>query len=328
MIQSFSGRRTGYRWKCRVGAVISLLIMVLLTFSTAQAMNREPLQKKFVSPEEAVRALVEAIKLDNPETLKAVLGPGSENLISSGDEIADKSDQENFIDAYEEKNRIEIVGVKRAVLRVGNKDWPMPISIVKKGKHWLFDAKAAEDEILNRRIGRNELSAMQVCLAYVDAQREYAQSDMDDDGLLEYAQKFESDSGLKNGLYWETKENEPRSPFGLFICMAAKEGYEVRGSLDAPEPYHGYFYKILKSQGKSAPGGAFDYVVNGKMIGGFAMVAYPARYGVSGVMTFIVNQDGDIYEKNLGKNTMEIAEAMTVFNPNKTWRKVVPKELD
>ena len=146
---------------------------------------------------------------------------------------------------------------------------------------------------------------------------------MDEDGILEYAQKFESEPGQKNGLFWQTKDTEPQSPLGPFICRASREGYHERGAFDKPEPYHGYLYKILKGQGKNSAGGAFEYVVNGEMIGGFALVAYPARHGASGIMTFIVNQDGDIYEKNLGKNTVKIAETMTIFDPDKTWRKVI-----
>lgn len=302
---------------------ITVLSIALFCTLTSHAADKKVPQKAFATPERAVNALIDAVRSDKLEELKTILGPGSEKLISSGDEIADKSDRESFFNAYEEKNRIEMVSEKQAVLHVGNQDWPMPIFVVKKGEQWFFDAKTAKDEILNRRIGRNELNAMQVCMAYVDAQREYAEKDMDEDGILEYAQKFESEPGQKNGLFWQTKDTEPQSPLGPFICRASREGYHERGAFDKPEPYHGYLYKILKGQGKNSAGGAFEYVVNGEMIGGFALVAYPARHGASGIMTFIVNQDGDIYEKNLGKNTVKIAETMTIFDPDKTWRKVI-----
>jgi len=176
--------------------------------------------------------------------------------------------------------------------------------------------------MLARRIGRNELSAIQVCLTYADAQKEYVLRDRDKDGLLEYAQKFWSEPGKKDGLYWDTKEGEAPSPLGPLLADAQQRGYEKGGSGRKPTPYYGYYYRILKAQGKDAPGGAYDYVVKGKMIGGFALVAYPAQYGSSGVMTFIVNQDGVVYQKNLGKETQKIAQAMKAYNPDKTWKKV------
>ena len=194
----------------------------------------------------------------------------------------------------------------------------------KDGQKWRFDTKAGKQEILARRIGRNELSTIQTCLVYVDAQHEYARKDRDKNGLLEYAQKFRSSPGKEDGLYWDTREGEEESPLGPLVAEAVKEGYgrktgkQIAGQ---PTPYHGYYYRILKAQGKSAPGGAYDYVVNGKMIGGFALVAYPAQYGNSGIMTFIVNQDGAVYQKNLGKNTAKIAQAMESFDPDKTWKK-------
>jgi len=180
---------------------------------------------------------------------------------------------------------------------------------------------AGKEELLNRRIGRNELHTVKVCLAYVDAQREYALKDHDGDGLLEYAQKFSSTKGKKDGLYWEAKEGEEQSPIGPLTAQAVKEGCTGRKPGDNPVPYHGYFYKILKAQGKNAPGGAHDYLVKGNMIGGFALVAYPAEYGDSGVMTFIVNHDGVVYEKDLGKETAKIAGAMSKYDPDKTWKK-------
>jgi hypothetical protein len=181
---------------------------------------------------------------------------------------------------------------------------------------------AGKEELLNRRIGRNELNTIQTCLAMVDAQREYAMKDRDSDKVREYAQKFMSTKGKKDGLYWEVKEGEKQSPLGSLAAQAVQEGYASKKPGDKPSPYHGYFYRILKAQGKNAPGGAYDYVVNGNMIGGFALVAYPAEYGASGIMTFVVNHDGVVYEKDLGKETGKIAKAMTKFDPDKTWKKV------
>jgi hypothetical protein len=206
-------------------------------------------------------------------------------------------------------------------LVIGNHDWPFPIPIVRKGETWVFDTMAGKEEMLNRRIGRNELNTIQTCQAYVDSQREYALKDRDGDGLLEYAQKFRSTAGKKDGLYWQAMEGEEQSPLGEFAARAVKEGYTSKKPGDNPVPYHGYFYKILKAQGKNAPGGAYDYVVKGSMIGGFALVAYPAEYGNSGVMTFIVNHDGVVYEKDLGKDTAKIASTMTKYDPEKTWKK-------
>jgi hypothetical protein len=190
---------------------------------------------------------------------------------------------------------------------------------VKRGEGWVFDTKAGREELLNRRIGRNELSAIRVCLAYVEAQQEYASMDRERDGIIQYGQKIVSDTGRRNGLYWEAAEGEAPSPLGPMAAKAAAEGYKRAG--DRPTPYHGYYYKILKGQGKSAPGGAYHYVINGHMVAGFALVAWPADYGVSGVMTFVVNQNGTVYQKDLGPKTEEIAKKMTLYNPDRTWRR-------
>jgi len=279
-------------------------------------------QKTFRSPEEAVKALAEAVKGNETKELLAIFGPSGRELISSGDEVADKTGRERFIKAYEEMNKLVNEKDARVILHVGDGDWPFPVPIIKKGDYWIFDTMAGKGEILDRRIGRNELNAIQVCLAYVDAQREYAMKDRDTDKLPEYAQKFVSDGGKKNGLYWEAKEGEPQSPLGPLMAKATKEGYTGKKSGGKRSPYHGYYYRILKAQGKTARGGEYDYIVKGKMIGGFALVAYPAEYGNSGIVTFIVNQDGVVYEKDLGKDTEKIATAMKKFDPEKTWKKV------
>jgi hypothetical protein len=304
----------------RFGLVI-IAGVIMLAGSHRGAMAAEGSQKSFKSPEEAVQALAEAAKRNDTKELLGLFGPAGKELIFSGDEVADKTGREHFVKAYEEMNKLVNENDTKVVLHVGNGDWPFPIPVVKKGDDWLFDTMAGKEEILNRRIGRNELNAIQVCLAYVDAQREYVLKDRDSDKLLEYAQRFISRKGEKNGLYWEAKEGEPQSPLGPLVAKANKEGYTGKKSGPKRNPYHGYYYRILKAQGKSAPGGEYDYVVKGKMIGGFALVAYPAEYGNAGIMSFIVNQEGVVYEKNLGKDTEKIATAMKKFDPDKTWKK-------
>jgi Protein of unknown function (DUF2950) len=279
-------------------------------------------QKTFKSPEEAVKGLMDALKSNDTKEMLAIFGPAGKEIISSGDAVAEKTERERFAKACEEMNKLEKETDNKVTLVVGKNEWPFPIPIVKKGESWVFDTVAGKEELLNRRIGRNELSTIQTCLAYVDAQREYAMKDRDSNKLLEYAQKFRSTKGKKDGLYWEAKEGEEQSPLGPFAAQAVREGYGGKKPSDNPVPYHGYFYRILKAQGKNAPGGAYDYVINGKMIGGFALVAYPSEYGSSGIMTFIVNHDGTVYQKNLGKETAKIASSMTKYDPDKTWEKV------
>jgi hypothetical protein len=279
-------------------------------------------QKTFKTPEEAMKGLWEALRSNDTKELLAIFGPAGKEIISSGDKVADKAESERFVKGYEEMNKLEKETDKKVILVVGKHEWPFPIPIVKKGETWVFDTKAGKEEMLNRRIGRNELNVIQVCLAMVDAQREYAMKDRDGDKLLEYAQKFASTKGKKDGLYWEVKEGEEQSPLGSLAARAVEEGYKKRKPGDNPVPYQGYFYRILKAQGKNAPGGAYDYVVTGQMIGGFALVAFPAEYGASGIMTFIVNHDGVVYQKDLGKETVKIARAMTKFDPDQTWEKV------
>jgi hypothetical protein len=299
--------------------IIAALIMAAGLYHTTLAAGAD--QKNFNSPEEAVKAFIEAIKANDTQALLAILGPSGKEIISSGDEVADKETRERLAQKYDQKNKLEWEGDKKVILDIGTDDWPMPIPVVKKGDTWIFDTEAGKEEILSRRIGRNELNVIQVCLAYVDAQREYALKDRVGDGIQQYAQRFRSEEGKKNGLYWEAKQGEEQSPLGELAAKAVKEGYTGKKPGDKPTPFHGYYYKILKAQGKNAPGGAYDYVVKGKMIGGFAMGAYPAQYGNSGVMTFIVNQDGVVYQKNLGKNTEKIASSMKKYDPDKSWEK-------
>jgi hypothetical protein len=310
-----AGRET---WVKHCGVLfMAAALMVLAIFGPAHAGTVA--QQTFAAPEEAVRALVDALKSNDIKALEAIFGPGNEDLVESGDPVSDRSVRERFVKEFEEKNRLEKTADK-AVLSVGNEDWPFSIPVVKTDGLWRFDAEEGRVEILARRIGRNELSVIQVCLAVVDAQREYASKDRNGDGFREYAQKFRSDPGKKDALYWEAKEGEEPSPLGPLAATAQKQGYDIER--DDPIPYHGYYYRILKAQGPDAPGGAYEYVVRGKMIGGFGLVAYPAEYGASGIMTFIVNHEGVVYQNDLGENTEETAQAMTLFNPDGTWKKV------
>jgi len=298
--------------------VVTLLLIILCI--AAEASAAAPRQTSFASPEAAVEALVKATRENNTKELIALFGPGSEPLFSSGDEIEDQHHREQFMKSYSEKNRLEAGPGGKVTLFIGNDDWSFPVPVVRTGNRWRFDTRAGRDEILSREIGENELSAIQVCLAIVDAERDYADQARDRTGQPEYAQKLESTEGGKDGLYWEAAQSENLSPLGPMVARARAEGYGQSAGM--PAPYHGYLYKILKAQGAHAPGGAYDYVVSGKMIGGFALVAYPAAYGSSGVNTFIVNHTGVVYKKDLRRNTAKTAPAMTAFDPDKTWEKV------
>jgi hypothetical protein len=300
---------------------VIITALFLLILSSGQSFAANPRQTTFSSPAEAVKSMVEAMKAGNSGKLLAIFGPAGKGLFSSGDETSDRQAREEFIRSYEEKNSLNGVNKKKVILHVGKEDWPWPIPIVKTGGRWHFDTKAGRQEVLARRIGANELAVIQVCLAYVDAQKEYAQ-DHRTGGIMEYAQKFVSDPGKTDGLCWEEKEVGKDSPLGPLVGNACKVNYMGLQAGASAQPYHGYYYKILMKQGNYAPGGAYDYVVDGKMIGGFALVAYPARYSLSGIMTFIVNQEGAVYQKDLGKSTEKAAEAMASFNPDQTWKRV------
>ena len=264
---------------------------------------------------------MEAVRASDTKEVLAIFGPTWNEIISKVDKVQDKAARDRFIKAYDEMNKLEKETDSKVTLVVGKEEWPFPIPIVKVGESWRFDTKAGKEELLNRRIGRNELNTIQACLTYVDAQREYAMKDWDGDGLLAYAQKFGSTKGKKDGLYWKAKEGEEQSPLGPLAARAVSEGYTGRKPGDKPVAYYGYYYRILKAQGKNAPGGAYDYVVKGKMIGGFALVAYPAEYGSSGIMTFIVNHDGVVYQKNLGSKTAKVASTMKAYDPDEIWEK-------
>jgi hypothetical protein len=277
-------------------------------------------QRTFATPEEAVKALVDAVRAANVAGMLEVIGPKSKSWIFTGDKVSDAAEWKTFLEGYDKKNAVTKEGDAKAVLVVGD-DWPFPAPIVKKGDRWSFDADAGREEVMNRRVGRNELDTIQTMLAIVDAQREYATKDADGNGYTDYALRFRSSPGKKDGLYWPTKAGEPSSPLGPVIAQAVREGYGKAASADKPVPYNGYNYRMLTSQGKDAPGGAYDYMVKGKLFGGFAVVAYPASYGNSGVKTFIVNHDGVVYEKDLGRGTADVAGKLKSFNPDKSWSK-------
>jgi hypothetical protein len=294
----------------------SVALVVTLTLSSLCARAGEG--ASFQSPQAAVDALVAAVKDGSTEKIVAVLGPDGERLASSGDDVADAGARQRFLTAYEEVHEAK-ESDGRAVLIIGKDEYPFPIPIVADAGAWRFDTAAGEEEILDRRIGQNELSAIQVLKAYVEAQHEYAEADRDGKGV-QYAQRLLSSEGKQDGLYWPTAENAPESPFGPLIAEARAEGY--RKTSDSPQPYHGYLFRILNAQGKNAAGGERDYVVNGRMLGGYGLIAVPAEYGNAGVKTFMVNQDGVVFEKDLGEETADEAGAISKFDPDASWAKV------
>jgi Protein of unknown function (DUF2950) len=297
---------------------LSLALALTVSLQGA-ALAAPPGQKTFDSLDDAVNALVGAFRAGDRKALIEIFGPKGRPLISSGDEVADRAAFQRFVTAYDRAHRLEGGGGK-VVLYVGDNDFPVAIPLVPDGPRWFWDTDAGDDELLYRRVGRNELSTIQVCLAYVDAQREYYARDRGA-GMLEYAQRLESTKGKRDGLYWETKPGERPSPIGPLIAEARAAGY-TKPEPGKRAPYYGYLYRLLLAQGPAAPGGAYDYLVKGHMIGGFALVAYPASYGVSGIMTFIVSHDGVVYQKDFGPKTPQVANAMKTFNPDKTWTKV------
>lgn len=289
-------------------ASVAAIIALALMSSVSQA------QQSYPSPEDAAAALTAAVKSDTRRAIFKVLGNGAEDIIESGDDVADAETRKAFISAYEAKHSIKAEGNKKATLILGAEDFPFPIPLINNKTGWEFDADAGRIEILYRRIGRNELDAIQTCLAYVDAQNEYAAKDHGN-GVGAYAQRIVSSSGKKDGLFW--RDDSDPSPLGELAAEASAEGYRANGG-----PYHGYYFHVLKGQGPDAPGGALNYVVWGKMIGGFALIAYPAQYGNSGVMTFLVNHAGTVYQKDLGRRTEIIAKRIMLFDPDQTWKKV------
>ena len=275
-------------------------------------------QLTFPSAADASSALVTAARDKNKDQLRKILGPAMDEL-ASGDPVQDVNNLDSFARHASERDRLEQVSDAKAIVHIGDKDWPFPIPIEKDASgEWFFDTAAGKDEILNRRIGDDELTTIDVVRAYVDAQREYASKDRMGDSVLQYAQKIKSTPGKHDGLHWPAPETEEQSPFGSLVADAQDEGYGAKiGS--GRKPYHGYFYRILTRQGPNTPAGAYDYMINGRMIAGFALVAYPAQYGNTGIMTFIVNHDGKVYQKDLGPNSAEIAAKIDTYNPDDTW---------
>ncbi len=276
--------------------------------------------KTFATPEEAVSALVTATSAQSGADLRAIFGPAAADL-QNPDRVQATNEFNTFTAALNATNRLVHESDTKCVLEVGTNFWPFPVPIVKQGGRWFFDTEAGKEEILSRRIGKNELAVLQVVRAYVDAQREYASRDRNGDEVLEYAQRLASTPGTKDGLFWPPDLDGEISPLGPMVAEAQGAGYRMRGtgSDTSREPFHGYFFKILTRQGKHAPGGKYGYVINGHMIGGFALVAWPAEYGESGIMTFIVNQQGRVYQRDLGPKTGKLAAAMKVYDPDSSW---------
>lgn len=300
---------------------ISTITLVSLLGAASVALAAEAKQKTWATPEEAVKEWVASVRSGDTKAMMAILGQGSKDVVQSGDAVSDKAGRERFVKAYDEANKLEKSGDSKVVLSIGKDNWPFPIPVVKVAAGWRFDAKAGKEEILNRRIGRNELSTIQAIQAYVDAQREYYLRNPQQDKLSHYAQKFASAQGRKDGLYFPTKAGEKSSPLGPLFESAKAAGY-TKGEGGKPTPYHGYYFRILKAQGPDAPGGAYNYVAQGKMIGGHALIAWPATYGNSGIMTFMINHDGVVYEQDFGPDTAAAVQKITRFNPDKTWQRV------
>jgi hypothetical protein len=315
----FAHKKMSGSFKMIYCTVIVTALFTFLPGGTSSAAKMA--QRTFASPDEAFEMMLAAVKSGDSLQLNALFGPGAKDIFPAEKEANTRA-RERFANAYQEKHRMEKIGVNKIVLRIGNNDWPWPVPLVKKDDKWRFDTRAGLKEITARRIGKNEVAAVQVCLAYVDSQIEYAR-EHSINGIGEYAQQLASDPDGKNGLCWNARDGEKSSLLGPLIASACKTEIEsMRPPGVEPSPYHGYYYKILKSQGKDAPGGVYNYVVDGRMIGGFALVAYPAVYGTTGITTFIVNKDGFVYQKDLGKDTEKIAETMDSYNPDPTWEKV------
>jgi len=293
---------------------VMMLAQMLSTTAAAQA------AREFATPEDAVKALIDTAKAGNLDGLLALFGPEGKDLVESSDPATARQNRQIFTVAVGERWHLEDAAPDRKTLVIGNEDWPFPVPIVKDANGWRFDTAAGKEEVLARRIGRNELSTIETVRAYVTAQRRYAEQGHDGKPPGVYAAKFMSDSGKQNGLYWPATRGQNRSPLGDLVAQAAEEGRSVGGGSGQPSPLQGYYFKILTAQGPAASGGTKSYVVNGEMSGGFALVAWPAQYEVTGVMSFIVNEDGVVREKDLGPDTDAVARRMTTYNPDSSWR--------
>jgi hypothetical protein len=298
-------------------AFVSLLIVLAAILAGC---SRSVHQKDFGSAEEAVQALIAAARSDDPHALLEVLGKDAEPMVRSGDPVQDKNSRERFLHSYASSHTLSAGPDGMTTLDVGTDQWPFPFPLVQRDGRWKFDSTAGMEEIINRRVGENELSAIQSCLAFVDAEREYYARNVEQDSLQHFAQKLVSTEGRKDGLYWPTKDTDSPSPLGEAFARARSEGYFKEGASNAA-PYHGYVYRLLTSQGSHAHGGAYDYMVRDKMLGGFALIAVPAEYGTSGVMTFIVNHDGVVFSKDLGPMTATAAQLIESFDPDAGWKR-------
>jgi hypothetical protein len=302
-----------------LAVICACALLAVVTFPSRTAAQAG---RPFASPEEAVKTLIDTVKAGNVDALVAIFGPEGKDLIASSDPTTARQNQQVFNIAVREQWRLEDAEPNRKTLVIGNEEWPFPVPIVRDKDGWRFDTAAGKEEVIARRIGRNELAAIDTVRAYVTAQQRYAEQGHDGNPAGVHATKFLSDPGKENGLYWPAKTGQKRSPLGDLVGQAAAEGRTVGGDGSKPAPFHGYYFKILTSQGSSASGGAKQYVVKGLMTGGFALVAWPSEYDVTGVMTFIVNQDGTVREKDLGTGTDAAARKMTAYNPDSTWRVV------
>jgi hypothetical protein len=302
-------------------ATLAATVILVAGCFSVPSVAQQAREKNFSSPEDASNALFMATQSNDEKTMLEILGPEGKQIVSSGDEIEDAQSRANFVKRYQEMHRLVKEPDGTTALYIGAHNWPWPIPLVKKGDSWYFDTEAGKKEILYRRIGRNEISTIRVCQELVAAQKEYYATQH------EYAQKFFSDEGQHNGLYWKAADGEPQSPIGPLVAAAVAKGY-VKSADGSSTPYRGYYYLILTRQGKNGPGGAKSYIANGKMNEGFAIVAYPAEYRSSGVMTFIVGADGVVYEKDLGKKTEAVAKNMKEYNPNPSWQESDAQQVE
>jgi hypothetical protein len=299
-----------------LAALPLLLVVAVLSIPTAQAQADG--QKTFSSSRDAVDALIQAVRTGNTSDLLAILGPDTQEIVASSDSVADKNSRDLFVASYDRKHRL-LSSRQSASLNVGEDGWPFPVPLIHAGQKWYWDGASGKEELLYRRIGRNELAAIEVCKGAVAAQRDYSATGHDGMPPGMYAQRLMSEPGRQNGLYWQVGETEKPSPAGPLLAQASAEGY---GGSPIGSPYHGYYYRMLKGQGANAKGGAKNYIVNGDMTGGFALIAYPADYRVSGVMTFLVNENGTIYQTDLGEKTVDLAGQITLYNPDTSWKAV------
>lgn len=306
----------------RLGAVLAIGTAICLASPRDVPGASPPGQQTYASPEDAAAALAQAARTGDQNALRAIFGPGSEKLLASGDRYADDAQLRRFVSAFDEKHALVSQGQERMELEVGADDWPLPIPLVEVDGRWHFDTAAGAEEIVNRRIGRDELSAIHVLLAYTEAQKAYFTWTKQKTGTGEYAQRLVSSPGRQDGLYWPVSGDAPESPFAPLLAQAQSEGYPGEVVAGRLVPYQGYYFRVLKAQGADAPGGAKSYMHNGRMTGGYALLAWPAGYGASGIMSFQVNQDGDVFQKDLGPETSRLAAQIVQFDPDLTWARV------